>query len=158
MSRVLSRKNLTDQLITLLQGTGFPVGDADSPVVPTDPLVKHAGWNGDPNTQGSVYVPYVVLTPVTVTVTSGPISDPQADVRVPYQLTTFGVNRGQVEELADRARQALLPLAKQHLDLGGVDHKVQQVEFPTVGGIARVDAADPPTFGEVDTVTVWLAK
>ena len=158
MSRVLSRKALTDQLITLLQATGFPVGDADSPVIPTDPTVKRAGWNGEPNTQGSFYVPYVVLTPSTITVTSGPMTDPQGDVRVPYQLATFGINRGQVEELADRARQSLLVLAKQHVDLGGVDHKVQQVEFPAVGGIGRVDAADPPTFGEVDTVTVWLAK
>ena len=156
MSRVVARKGLTDAVLAALLTTGFPIGDADAPTPPdTGP---HAGWNGQPGAPGSTYIPYTVLTPTTITTTSGPLSDPQADVRVPYGLSTFGVNRGQVEELADRCRQALLPLRKQVINLGGVDHKVQQVHFSSIGGISRVDAADPPTFGEVDTVTVWLTK
>lgn len=156
MSRVLSRKPVTDAVIGLLVGTGFPIGDAAPPELPTDPADRHAGWNGQPNVAGSFYVPYAVLTPVTASQFSGPISDPQADVRVPYQLAIFGINRGQVEDLGDRCRQSLLPLRHQVLSLAGVDHKVQQLQFTAVGGIGRVDAADPPTFGEVDTFTVWL--
>lgn len=156
MSQVLARKAVTDAAVAALITTGFPIGDAAPPELPD--TGQHAGWNGQPDADGSFFVPYAVLVPATITQTSGPLSDPQADVRVPYQLSIFGINRGQVEDLADRCRQSLLPLRKQVLDLAGVNHKVQQVEFTSVGGIGRVDAANPPTFGEVDTITIWLTK
>lgn len=151
--RTPDRGSLTDILITKLAETDFPVGDAGAP----DAEAK-AGWNGEPNAPGSTYVPYLVLTPSTATISSGPFPDPQGDWRVPYSMTTFGVSRKQTESLANRGRKILEDLSKTSVTLDGQDYKIQQINFDALGGVGRVDATSPSTYGEVDTFTVWLAK
>lgn len=154
---ILDRKPLTDLLLTTLEGVGFPIGDASGPTKDL-PNGKHAGWNGQPGTAGSTYVPYAVLTPAAVSVSSGPVSDPQADARLPFTLAMYGVNRGQVETLAGRLRVALHGLRRSRFNSAGIEHQIQQVWFDVLGGIVRVETTDPPTYGEIDTFTVWTTK
>lgn len=159
MSRVPDRGSLTDVMIErLLATTTYPVGDAGAPV-PEEDAARHAGWNGEVGMPGSIFVPYNVLTPATATISSGPFTDPQGEIQLPYQLSTFGVSRRQTEALANVARKALEGLRNERPVLDGVEHKIHQVWFSAIGGVGRVDATDPTsTYGEVDTLTVWLTK
>lgn len=159
MSKTLvDRGSLTNLLIENLQELGFPVGDAEAPEIDEDSAEPHAGWNGEPNSPGSTFVPYLVLTPQTATISSGSFADPQDGWQIPYSLATFGATRQQVEALANRARKVLRSLSKLQVTLDGEDFKIQQLWYPAMGGIGRVDATYPSTFGEVDTVTVWISQ
>lgn len=157
MSNVADRGSLTDALLTQLLTVDFPVGDAGKPLHDENAL-RQAGWNGEPNTPGSFYVPYVVLTPATASISSGPFSDPQGDQQLPYTLSIFGVSRKQTESLANRARKILHALGGTDITLDSVDYSIQQIWFSAIGGVGRIDATDPSTYGEVDTFTVWLTK
>lgn len=157
MKTIVDRGSLTDVVIASLQTLGFPVGDAEAPEIKEGDS-PHAGWNGTPNDPGSVFVPYLVVIPQTATTSSGSFADPQDGWQIPYSLTTFGATRTQVEALANRARKQLRELAGQNLTLDGDLFKVQQVWYPALGGVGRVDSTDPSTFGEVDTITVWITQ
>lgn len=157
MTQAPDRGTLTDRIVLLLETTGFPVGDAGAPE-PDPNRTLQAGWNGEPNAPGSVYVPYLVVTPQTATISSGPMDDPQGDFRVPYAMSIFGANRKQTESLGNVARKTLSALKAVVLDLDGISYKVQQVWFDALGAVGRVDATSPSTYGEVDTFTVWLTK
>lgn len=153
MNRVPDRGSLTDLMIDTLRTLGFPVGDAAAP----DPA-ESPGWKGDPNAPGSIFTPYLVLTPATATITSGPFNDPQGDIRLPYAVSSFGVTRKQTESLANRARKAVATLRNTRPVLDENEYKIQQVNFDAIGGVGRVDQTSPSTFGEVDTFNVWLTK
>lgn len=157
MSQVIDRAQLTDLMLAALRTGGYPIGDAGPPELPAAG-VRHAGWNGQPNTPGSFYVPYAMLTPQTISNTSGPFDDPQADAQVPYTLAIYGIDRRQVETLAGRLRALLLGLRNTVFTAPTGDHKIQQVWFTAVGGVGRVEASEPPTFAEVDTISVWTTK
>ena len=157
--RTPHRGELTNLMLTALAAVGFPIGDGAAPepnAVTAGGL--HAGWNGDPNAPGSVYVPYLVLVSQTATVSSGPMSGPQDDWRLPYSMSSFGMSREQTEALAHRGRDQLESLNKTSVVLDGVTFKIQQLWFDAIGGVGRVDQTSPSTFGEVDTLTVWLSK
>lgn len=158
MSQVLDRKLLTDLVLATLAPGTYPIGDAGPPDLPVDPALRHAGWNGQPNAPGSFYVPYAILTPGSISNTSGPLSDPQGDAQVPYTLAYYGVNRGQVELLGGKLRTLLLGLRDQRFISADHNHKIQQVWFSVIGGVGRVEATDPPTFGAIDTLTIWVTK
>lgn len=157
--RTPDRGSLTSHLITTLNLEDFPVGDGGAPE--PDVLTAgglHAGWNGDPNSPGSIFVPYLVLVAQTATISSGPFPGPQNDWRLPYSLSSFGVNRAQAEALAHRGRDQLESLTKTSVTLDGVSYKILQIWFDAIGGVGRVDQTSPSTYGEVDTFTVWLSK
>lgn len=157
MSEVPDRGSLTTVLINQLLTVEFPVGDAGAPQ-PMEGEARHAGWNGEANAPGSVYVPYVVLTPQTASISSGSFSDPQGDFQLPYALAIFGVSREQCEALANRARKVLHALRNEEPVLDGINYKIQQIWFSALGGVGRIDATAQSTYGEVDTFTVWLTK
>ena len=147
---MISRRLLTGLLYDQLATLGKPVGIANAP--------KAGGWDGEPNTDGTNFIPYTVLTPGSMTNSSGPMSDSRADLRVPYALSSFGVTPESAEWMGDLGREGLEPLVKTTLSLGDGDYKIQQVAIDIMGGLQRVDATDPPFWGEVDTLTVWLTK
>lgn len=158
MKSVIDRGTVTSLLITtLLTGTELPVGDSEAPEVTEDQPAK-AGWSDQPGAEGSTFVPYTVLIPQTATTSSGPFDDPQDGWQLPYSLTTFGGSRAQCEALANRARKSLRGLTKQLVELDDGSYRIQQVWFAALGGIVRVDGTSPSTFGEVDTVTIWLSQ
>jgi hypothetical protein len=146
---MIERRLLTAAVVGTLEGhTGKPVGLANAPL--------DGGWEGEPNVNGSNFVPYTVVTPNTATMASGPQSDPQGDRQVPYSLASFGVLPEQAEWMADTARAAVEQLKKTTVTLGDRDYKIQQVRTDVIGGLVRVDSTDPPYWGQVDVVTLWL--
>lgn len=151
MSTNLLREPLTQIVLTTLETTGKPVGDARAP--------KTGGWTGNqPNKDGSNFKPYVVVTPGPATFSSGPIADAQADWHVSYSLSSFGVSRQQCEWMSDKSRLTLIGLKGQTLILGTDSYRVQQVRVDALGGIQRMDATDPPYWGQNDQISIWLSK
>jgi hypothetical protein len=133
-----------------LAETGKPVGDGVSP--------KDGGWIGQPNTDGSNFVPYVVLNPGVATTSSGPIGDTQADWQCGYSIISFGVSREQCEWMADSARSAAVTLDRRSVMLGRDAWAVLQARETVIGPMQRVDATEPAFYGQTDAVTVWISK
>jgi hypothetical protein len=146
----LYRRFMTQVMLDQMATTGQPVGDAISPV--------GGGWSGQPNADGSNFTPYVVLTPGPASVSSGPFGDTQADWQLGYTITSFGVSREQCEWMADSSRVAALTLARTTVMLNGDGYAVQQVREQVLGPVQRVDATEPPYFGQTDTLQVWISK
>ena len=132
----LYRRFLTKVILDQLATTGQPVGDAIA--------APNGGWIGQPNEDGSNFVPYVVLTPGPASVSSGPFGDTQADWQLGYNLSSFGVSREQVEWMADSARSAALTLARITVMLNGSQYAVQQVREQVLGPVQRIDATRTP--------------
>jgi len=147
---MIERRLLTQAVLVAIEETEKPVGVANSPLA--------GGWQGEPNLDGSNFVPYVVITPQTATFATGPMSDPQADRQIPYAISSFGVMPDQCEWMADKARTAVEALKKATVELGDADYKIQQVRTDVMGGLVRVDSTDPPYWGQVDVITLWLTR
>lgn len=146
---MIARRLLTAAIVSTLEGhTNKPIGLANAPL--------DGGWQGEPNVNGSNFTPYCVVTPNTATSAQGPVSDPQGDRQLPYSLASFGVLPEQAEWMADEARAAVELMKKTSVSLGDRDYKIQQVRADIVGGLVRVDSTDPPYWGQVDVVTLWL--
>ena len=149
---MFSKRQLTDLLLTTIaDSTEFPCGDAHTPG-------GNFGWSGQPGESGSVFTPYTILTPQPSSGSSGPISDPQADWKCSYGITSFGTSREQCEWIADLARSSFYGLKRTTFE--GIDstYTIQQVRIDTIGGIQRTDAIEPPIFGQTDVFTVWSTK
>jgi hypothetical protein len=155
---LIHRGALTDLLIATIEtATGFRCGDAEAPKRVEG--LKDAGWTGNPGEEGSTFTPYNVLTPQTATLSSGSFSDPQDGWQLPYGLSTFGISRKMTEALAHEARKSLRSLTRTDVTLDGALFRVQQIWYPAIGGVGRVDGTQvASTFGEVDTITVWLSQ
>lgn len=145
---MIERRLMSAAVVTALQGEGLVTGLAHAP--------DGGGWDGQPNKDGSNFIPYVVVTPNTATMASGPTSDPLGDRQLPYSLSSFGVAAEQCEWMADKARAAAETLKKTTVVLGDRSYKVQQARADVIGGIVRVDQTEPPYFGQMDVVTFWL--
>lgn len=150
MSTVLRRRPLTDLVIDKLKEAGKPVGTGEAP--------PEGGWTGQANAPGSTFQPYHVIVPLTATNSSGPMNDPQADLQMPYALETFGLSQGNCEGAADKGREVLDELKKTSIELGSHTYKIQQVWVEVIGGVSRVAGADPPYYGETDTLVIWLTR
>lgn len=146
---MIERRELTALLVqTLMDVTDQHIGLARAP--------RGGGWQGQPNADGSNFVPYSVVTPQTATMASGPQADPQADRQLPYSLSSFGVAPEQCEWIADKVRAAAETLKKTVISLGDRDYRVQQVRTDVIGGLMRVDQTEPPYWGQSDVITLWL--
>lgn len=156
MSTNVYRGPLTDTLIQHLMdglqsfGQGVPVGDG---VVP-----KGAGWNGEPNLPTSNFRSYVVVIAGPASQSSGPMGDSQGDWKFPYMLGSYGSSRKMCDWMADRARALLGDLRGEVYSLGEDDYSVQYVQVNSIGGTNRIDATDPPYWGQTDGLTLWMTK
>ena len=148
----MMRGLLTNAVLTQLETAGKPIGDLKKP--------DGGGWpaGAGANSPGTTFVPYAVLVPMTATITYGPLADNQADAQIPYTIESYGVDRDQCEWMADTARGVLAAMKRTLLDLGDGTYKVQQAFRSSIGGVQRIDGADPPFYGQSDVVTIWLAK
>jgi hypothetical protein len=152
MTATLFRGPLSQLLKTALESVGKPVGYAAAP------QTKH-GWGGNqPNAPGSEFIPYLILQPLAANVSSGPLSEPQSEWQMPYQIQAFGISGKHTEWMADQARDALDALRGLTEQLGPDQFRIQQVYTVALGGITRLDVYDPPYFAQADTVSVWLSK
>lgn len=150
------RGPLTDAMLAAMASVGKPVGDAQAPI--------DGGWQGEPNATGTNFVPYLVLTPGTSNsqTPSGPLADTSSDWMLYYSISAFGVSRPQCEWMADRGRGSLDVLRNAKLNLSTssspVTHSIQKVSTITIGSVQRVDATNPPYFGQVDQLVIWVTK
>jgi len=152
----LRRKEITDLLLSTLRTEDFPIGDVHQPTEKKSGL--QAGWNGQPGLPSSTYLPFAILVPLTANISSGPMTDPQGDIQLPYQLTHYGLDRAQVELLADRLRTKLDTLKHTTVTYTGNDGKIQQIRYTTIGGIGKNEATDPATMIAADVFAVWLTR
>jgi len=150
---MLARRNLTAMLVSALAAdTNFAVGDSHVPEAGT------YGWSGTPGAIGSEYRPYSIITPMAASRPSGPLADSHADWQIPYSLSSFGTTREQAEWIADLARTALIDQRGLTFDGGDGTYTIQQVRVESIGGMQRSDQLEPPTFGQTDTIAVWITK
>ena len=156
MKSIIDRGSFTTLVLAALTPLGYPVGDGEMPE--NDGVGEHAGWNGEPNMPGSIYVPYFVVSVQSAGLSSGSFRDPQDGWQLPYSLASFGLSRAHVEAMANKGRKALRELHHDSVVLDSETYKVQQVHFTTLGAVIRSDATSPATFGEVDAITFWLTQ
>lgn len=147
---MIERRLLTAAVVEAAATTGIPIGLAHA--------ADGGGWQGQPNLDTSDFVPYGVVTPNTATNATGPMGDPQADRQIPYSVAAFGVKAEQVEWVADKLRAAIEALKKTDVHLGDGVYRIQQVRTDVIGGLQRVDATEPPYWGQVDVLTLWLTR
>jgi hypothetical protein len=147
---MIERRLLTQAVVEAAETSGQPIGNSNAPIT--------GGWQGEPNLDGSNFVPYAVVTPQTSTFAAGPISDPEIDRQIPYAISSFGVLPEQTEWMADKVRAAVEALKKTEVTLGDGTYKIQQVRTNVMGGLNRVDSTDPPYWGQVDVLTLWLTR
>jgi hypothetical protein len=149
---VIDRGVVTDWVLTLLRGAGMFIGDVIAP--------SEAGWTGDMGKPGSVFIPFVVLTPGTASAPTGSFADSSEDWQLPYSLMSFGVDRRQVEDLADDARRLLGNQRRVDLVMrdGVSSWRVVQVTWPSIGAVGYTAQVDPTAFSQTDTSVLWLSK
>lgn len=154
----VQRRTFTDAVLEALRGAlDKPVGDAEMP------RGGVAGWQGEPNQDGTNFVPYVVLTPMNAGQGSGPIADPQGDVVLPYSISSYAVSREQVEWMADASREAVASMTKQEIDQwsgtsGAYQRMIQQVVDTQIGQVQRIDQTDPAFYAQTDIVALWTSR
>lgn len=109
----------TNAVITALEATGVPVGDAKAP-------------EGDP--------PYFFVVPRPEGDVYGTLDDPHADAEVVYQVTSVGTTREQAEGARDLARETLLA----GVTVSG--RTISLVTIETVGAVERDSDIEPNRF------------
>ena len=151
---MIERRKLTKALIDAIKTEGNPVGKAQAP--------QQGGWQGQPNADGSNFVPYVMVTPNPTSATrgvyEGPLDDWQADWQLSYTVTSFGIDPDQAELMADRARLAAHTIVHDQISGGENTYNVQQVRVDALGGLVRVDATEPPYWAQSDQINLWVSK
>lgn len=149
MSATIQRSDLTLAVLEALRATGQVIGDGELP---------DSSWIGQPNLPGSVYEPFAVLSELTADRSDGPLSDSQADWRMPYMVEYFGITREQTAWMADKMRATLAGLRFSVITLGDADYKVQYVRNDNIGSPQRVSVTNPPFWQQQDGVTLWMGK
>jgi len=147
---MIARRTFTATVVTAAETAGKPVGLANAPL--------DGGWQGQPNSDGTNFVPYVVVYPTSASWSAGPVSDPSADRHLPYSLGSYGVLPDQTEWMADLVRAAVASLSKTTITVGSESYKVQKVDVEVLGALLRYDQTDPPFWGQVDQISFWLTK
>lgn len=147
----IERYPISAAVLAAVQTSGFPADLARKP--------DDGGWTlGSPPGPDSQFTPYTVVVPRSASSSDGPIADSSADWRLPYQLTSYGVNGEQVERLADRVRLAVAGMVKTSVTTDSGVYKVQKVGTDALGAVDRVDQTEPPFYVQTDTLVVWVSK
>ena len=115
---------------------GIPVGRGSKP--------DGAGWQGAP--RQSVFQGYMVVHPIDGGSSDGPVSDSQADVDWPWQVTCVGATAEQAEEIADVAAVQLMTATSADLSIPG--RRLAQPIQRSTRGVTMPDR----TQGDVETL------
>lgn len=112
MPSALARGPITSRLLLELATEGFPVGDNSAPVM-------SYGWQGEPNSATSTFIPWLSLSPGpgSSQAPPGSFGDSQSEWRLGYNVFYAAVTRKQCEALADRMRLNLVNIARENLSL-----------------------------------------
>lgn len=142
---ILPRRKFTTAVVTHVRTTTEkPCGDAEAP--------DGGGWQGEVG--DSNFIPYTVITPMDSEQGDGPSSDPQVDVVWNYAITSFGVSRDQCEWISDLAKQGVLSMKRQTIELRtGLSCKVLTTNISSYGGVDR-GGQEPPWYAQTDVVSI----
>jgi hypothetical protein len=146
----LRRAPFTDAVLARLAASGKQVGDGQIP--------EGANWIGQPFLPTSVFQPYLVVSEIVASHSSGPFSDSQADWQLPYLVESFGISREACSWMADAARQLLTGLVTHTFTIDGNTYGMQQVRIDSIGEPIRVNAVYPPVWHSQDGFTLWIGK
>lgn len=151
MASAPDRGVFTDWLLTHL-GTTFLVGDIEAPA--------GAGWQTESAAAGSEFIPYVTLMPGTSSQSSGSFGDPSMDWKLSYTLNNYGVNRRQVEDLADDIRAILLAVKKVSVTMkdGSTVWRLNTIACTSIGGVGHTNAVSPTAFSQTDSITLTVSR
>jgi hypothetical protein len=157
MEPLLQRNILTGVVITAAEQAGPPIGDGEAP------RGGVAGWQGQPNQDGTNFIPYSVITPMSVSAGTGPIADSQGDLIVPYAISSYGASRQQCEWMADAVRSAVGTMAQTDVTMyvgtpEEYQRRIQQVIEQQIGAVTRMPDTDPPYFGQTDVLALWTTR
>lgn len=148
----LQRTPITNHLLGVLETSTFPVGNTNAPTAPY-------GWQGEPNAEGTNFIPWIELM-------SGP-SRPQSmqgfgdtgnDWISTYNVFYAGVNSSQTSLLADRMRVLLCNTARISVSTDDGDLRILKITCTAVGSTVKVSNTIPDYFTETDTFEVWTTK
>ena len=151
MTITINRGPITLRLLDELKELNLPVGDN---ATPEDPH----GWQGEPDADGSNFIPWVVLTPGTAPAGTGTFAESAEDWRLPYTVFYAGVSRDQVEWLADKMRSKFVDIEREVITTDSGDWKILQLRCTSLGGTTRVGTTFPDYFTQADLYEVWLSK
>jgi hypothetical protein len=148
----LPRGEITTYVVELLRAAlPFPVGDNTWPEEPH-------GWQGEPNDENAVFIPWISVGTGTSSNSSGPVSASQADWRANYFLTSAGAAREQTDATADIARLQLLSADRNKVLTTNGTWKLQQIRVTGIGAIQRLGQTKPFYFSQTDVVELWLSR
>lgn len=125
-------RDITNALLTILEGTAATVGDGEMPA--------GAGWQGSPG--ASQFVGFIVIRSytggMTRTLGRGTITSPDSDALSYYELLGVGATRDQAELLGDLARRHLVGARP---TVPG--RSIQSIAVEELGGTERDDTTEP---------------
>jgi hypothetical protein len=130
---------------------GLPVGDNNAP---QDPY----GWQGEPNSDGSNFIPWMVLTAGAASAGTGSFGASASEWRLPYTAFYAGVTRTQLEWLADRVRVKLCNIERENVATDTGAWRIQQIRCTSMGGTNRIGSTFPDYYTQSDLFEVWLSK
>jgi hypothetical protein len=150
MKDFVQRQAVSKTVVDAAKDSGRLIGYGEAPR-------GGAGWQGDPNKAGSNFVPYSVVTPMSAGVGSGPLSQTQSDITLPYAITSYGVSPEQCEDQADVVRAAMLRLGGSKTSVpmwsgtpSEYGRRIQTVVIQSYGQVQRAGNTEPPYYGQTD--------
>lgn len=148
-----ARGPVTTRVLTELAGPGFPVGDDTHPDIPY-------GWTGEPDQEGTQFIPWLMLTPLAGTPQRipGAFSDTGAEWSLPYSVFYAGVTRKQTEALADRVRARLCNITREVVGTDNGNWKIMKISCTALGSTNRIGGSVPDYYTQADTFDVWVSK
>lgn len=148
----LPRGQITSYVVdTVLATFTFPVGDNTEPTKPY-------GWQGEPNDEGTNFIPWISVGTGASSNSSGPQAASQADWRANYFITTAGAARQQTDQLADQARDTLVKMQRQSIMTTNGTWRIQQARVASIGGINRMPQTRPFYYVQTDVIELWLSR
>jgi GTPase SAR1 family protein len=152
----LSRAHLTNWLVTTLSLEGLPVGDNSTP---TDPF----GWQGQPNSTGTNFIPWMSVTNGTARprplAQNAAFGDAGEEHTVSYAIQYAAVTREQVEWMADKMRKVFANADRTEIDC--FDYgvwRILQAQCISIGGISRIRSALPDYYTQTDNFDLWVSR
>lgn len=150
---MINRGPITDRLVAELKTAGLPVGDNRAPL---DPY----GWQGEPDSENSSFIPWMTISAGTgrTQARPGSLGDSSSEWNLSYTVTYAAVTRDQLDWLADKMRLVLTGVQRDAVTTESGRWRFQQIRCNTVGGTNRITSAFPDYYTQADLFEVWLSK
>lgn len=147
----IDRGKVTDWIEQMLEDAGYK---AKNMIAPSD-----AGWRADIYAEGTEFIPYIVINPQTSTEATGSLGDSVMDWDLPYTLSCYGIDRKQVEDLADDSRATVVNGKGAVFAMrDGSTWKVISIRCTSIGGVGVNQNITPHAYSQSDSILIRLSK